>query len=87
VAKRIKNPIEVKATLVFEEGMPTYHIDDVSVHYGVSCEHEIEVRRGMLLNQNTDIENIVKDFIEEAIKQVDAREGIAPEDSLLYVEP
>lgn len=83
MSKKIKNPIEVKATIIFDETDHAYHIDEVSVHYGVSCEYDISMRRGMPFGQNTEILNIVKDFLEEAIKQVDAHEEIPEGDSLL----
>lgn len=83
MAKKIRNPIEGKFTVSFEEGVPSYHIDDVSAHYGITCEHEVSMRRGLPLDQNNEILNIVKDFVEEAIKQVDAHKEIPGEDSLL----
>lgn len=83
MGKKVKNPIEGKFTIHFEEGNHAYHIDDVSGHYGITCEHELEMRRGLPLEQNPELLNIVKDFIEELMKQVDTHEEIPEEDSLL----
>jgi len=81
--KKIKNPIEVKAIIHFEEGDTNYHIEDVSIHYGMACEHGDLQRKGLPLERNQEVQNIVKDFLEEGIKQAEAHEEIAPEDSLL----
>lgn len=81
--KKLRNPIEVTATIHFDEGTPDYHIDDVSIHYGVSCEHGLSDRKGRPLEKNQEIQNIVKDFIEEAIKQAEVHEVVAAEDSML----
>jgi len=83
MGKNIKNPIEVRAILHFEEGDHLYHIDGVSVHYSMSCEHGLEVEKGMLIERNPEVLKIVKDFIEEAMQQVDTHEEIPEEDSRL----
>lgn len=91
MGKVIRNPIEARVVVHFEEGQPIYHIEDVSIHYGLSCEHGIAQRRGLPLYEvvngekvfSQEILNIVKDFIEEGLKQVDIHEGIPEEDSLL----
>lgn len=83
MGKRIRNAIVVQAIIHFQEDDTFYHIEDVSIHYGVSCEHEIATRRGLPLVRNQEVLNIVKDFLEEAMQQVDTHEGIPEEDSLL----
>lgn len=80
----IENPIEVKATVYFNEGQPIYRIENVSVEYGLTCEHRISIsRRYLPLERKQEVLNIIKDFIEEGMKQVDTNEGIPEEDSLL----
>lgn len=83
MAKQTSNPIELKVVLHFDSGMPVYHIDDVSIHYGMTCEHGLNDRTGLPLEQNQEILNIVKDFIEEGMKQVDTHEEIPEEDSMM----
>lgn len=83
MGKKIKNEIKGTFTVLFEEGDTSYHIEDVSMHYGLSCEHGIATRRGLALARNQEVQNIVKDFLEEGMKQVDIQEGIPEADSLL----
>lgn len=81
--KKIKNLVEVRAIVNFDEGTANYHIEDVSIHCGMSCEYGDLGRAGMPLEQNPEIMSIVKDFLEESIKQKETAEGIADEDSML----
>ena len=79
MVKKIKNLIEVTATLDYAGdigvGLP-YTIHDVSIHYGLECEHGDMGRKGLPLEQNQEILNIVKDFAEEGIKQAEVAEGV-----------
>jgi len=81
--KQTRNPIEVKATVHFDEGQPTYHIENVSIHYGMDCEHGDLGRKGLPLDRNQEVLNIVKDFLEEAVRQVDMHAEIPEADSVL----
>lgn len=83
MAKKIKNPIQVTFKAIFDDGVGEYHIEDVSIHTGMICEHGDLGRSGMPLEKNQEILNIVKDFLEEGLKQKEAAEGIALEDSML----
>lgn len=83
MAERTANPIELKVVVHFDDGMPVYHIDDISIHYGLRCEHGLADRRGLPLEQNQEILNIIKDFIEEGLKQVDLHEKIPEVDSMI----
>ena len=86
--KKIKNPIELRATFLFpDDGMP--HVDTAKVCYGVSCdEHSIEEQRMLVLLENPEIRNSIKDFAEEAMEQIDVHEQIPEEDSLIeYPRP
>lgn len=83
MAKRIRNPIECKFTAHFEDGAGEYHISDVSIHTGMSCEHGDLPRAGLPLAKNPEILNIVKDFLEEGLKQKEVAEQILPADSIL----
>ena len=81
--KKIKNPIEVRATIHFGDGVGDFTIADVSIHNGLACEHGDLPRSGMALEKNQEILNIVKDFLEEAIKQREVAEQIPTVDSAL----
>ncbi len=83
MVKKIKNPIEIKATVHFVDGTGEYHIDDVSIHSGMVCEHGELSRSGMELEKNPEILNIVKDFLEEGLKQKELAEQIPVGDSIL----
>ena len=83
MAKKLRNPIEVKAIVHFEGGVGDFHISDVSIHSGMFCEHGDLGRARLDLEQNQEILNIVKDFLEESIKQKEVAEGIVAEDSIL----
>jgi len=69
MAKKIKNPIEVK--IVREDGVPT-----ASAHYGLSCEEypELEVRKGIPITLKPQTLN---DIDEEAMEQINEHEGIS----------
>lgn len=81
MAKKIKNPIEVRAIFYVDE--TGAHIHEASVLYGISCEHELEEKRTLFLLHSTEIGNCTKDFVEEALRQADVHESILEEDSLL----
>lgn len=81
--KKIKNPVEFKIIALFEDGPGDYHITDVSFHSGMTCEHGDLGRSGMALEKNQEILNIVKDALEESIKQKEATEQILAADSML----
>lgn len=88
MAKKIKNPIEVKATVYLGDNGVIETVEDASMHCGVHCSDcERTNREGFGLEQNTETLNIIKDFVEESIKQVEAKLEVAPEDSILYVAP
>lgn len=76
MAKRIKNPIEVKATVSLDDNGAIEQVEDVSVHYGLECEHGDLGRKGLPLEQNQTVENVVKDFVEEALRQASKHEEI-----------
>jgi len=77
MAKKIKNPIEIK--LVFEHGEMTWEIDP-SVHYGVGASEypEFNHRKGMPIEltpaQETQIKNFAKDVV---YPQILANESIS----------
>lgn len=81
MAKRIKNPIEVRALVFY--GEDGHSISSALIRYGTTCEHDIVERKELELLQNPEVQGCVKDFVEEGLKQVDVHEGIAGEDSLL----
>ena len=81
--KKIKNPIEFKLVAHFDAGPGEYHIDDVSIHTGMDCEHGDLGRAGMPLEKNPEILNIANDFLEEGLKQKEIAAGIASGDSIL----
>lgn len=94
MAKRIKNPIEFKATVRFGElnsngytngeGEPLpFEIEDVSVHYGRTCEYGDLGRKGLPLELTQEVLNMVKDCVEEGIRQAELHEEILEEDSIL----
>lgn len=86
MAKRMKNPIEVRAIVLFDGNGLQIH--EVFVMYGLSCEHGLSERKTLPLIQNPEIGNIIKDFVEEGIEQADVHEAIAEEDSLIeYPRP
>lgn len=88
MAKRIKNPIEVKATVTIGDNGIIGEIIDASCHYGLSCDEcGRGNREGSPLEQNQEILNIIKDFVEESVKQIEAKLEIPAEDSILHVEP
>lgn len=80
MAKKIKNPVDLRAIVHFGP----LHIEYVVVKYGVTCgEYDIEQRKGLPLLQTQEIKNCLKDFAEEAVRQIDIEEGIAEGDSLI----
>lgn len=81
MGKKIKNPIEVRAVVHFDENGS--HTDQALVRYTLSCEHEIDERKEMELLQSPEIQNSIKDLAEEGMRQIDIYEGIAEGDSLL----
>jgi len=85
MAKRIKNPIEVRAIVYY--GEDGHSIQSALVRYGVTCEHNLVEKREFELLHNPEVLNVVKDFTEEGLKQVDIHEGVAEEDSLLDYSP
>ncbi|KKN71812.1 hypothetical protein LCGC14_0416660 [marine sediment metagenome] len=81
MARKIKNPIEVRAVVLYDnDGL---HIQSALIRYTLSCEHNVNERKEMEVLQNPEIQNCVKDFVEEGLKQADIHEGIAGADSLL----
>lgn len=81
MGKRIKNPIEVRAVAYC--GEDGYGIQSALIRYGVTCEHDIVERKELELLHNPEVQNCIKDFVEEGLKQVGVHEGIAAGDSLL----
>ena len=83
MAERTANPIEMRVMVHFDNGGVVYHVDNVSIYYGLRCEHGDLGREGLPLERNLEIQHIVKDFLEEGMKQVDAHKEIPEEDSML----
>lgn len=81
MGRKIKNPIEVRAVIYC--GEDGHSIQSALVRYTLSCEHNINERKEMEVHQNPEVQNFIKDFVEEALEQVDVHEGIAEEESLL----
>lgn len=81
MGKRIKNPIEVRAVVFY--GEDGHSIRSALIRYTLSCEHLIEERKEFEIIQNPEVQNCIKDFVEEGLKQVDIHEGIAEVESLL----
>ena len=93
MAKKVKNPIELKAVLLFHEpdGEPA-HVDivEASIHYGADCEHGNLGRRGSgELTHNDELLRAIKDFFEDAVSQANVIEGLRPPDygSVQWVIP
>lgn len=83
MGKELKNPIEIRLTVLFDDGLPVYHIENVNIRYTVACPLGLQERRIMYLGHNQEVLNIVKDFIEEGMRQIDIKEGIPEEDSMM----
>lgn len=68
MAKKIKNPIEVR--VVKNDGN-----FEASAHYGLSCDEypELEIRKGL---QITLLPTTLNDIDEEVMAQINAHEGI-----------
>lgn len=81
MGRKIKNPIEVRA--VVHWGIDGNHVDHALIRYTLSCEHEVEERKELQLLPNQEVENFVKDFVEEGLRQVDIIEGVEEEESLI----
>lgn len=81
MAKRIKNPLELRALGYCDESGK--HIEYALIRYTLSCEHNIDERKELVLLLNPEMQNVTKDFCEEAIRQVEIHEGIEEEESLL----
>ena len=81
MGKKIKNEIEVKATLHFsDDETPIVHIVEASVHYGTECEHGDLGRKGLSFIAEPTIVNPIKDFFENAMVILNAHEGCEPVD-------
>lgn len=81
-SKRVKNPIEVRAVAhLVKDGD---NIESVKVCYTVTAtEYEISEARMLPLLETPELRRAVKDFAEEAVRQIDIHEEIAEEDSLI----
>ena len=69
MAKKIRNPIEVK--VIKDDGE-----FEVSAHYGLSCDEypELEIRKGIPITLSS---NLLNDIDEEVMEQVNEHEGIS----------
>ena len=86
-SKRITNPVELRAVAhLVKDGD---NIESVKICYTVTAtEYEISEARVLPLLETPELRKAVKDFAEEAIRQVDIHEEIAEEDSLIeYLPP
>lgn len=75
MAKKLMNPIEVRATYHYEDGL--LHYDHSSILYGLACdEHGIEQNKTLLLELTDNIGQYTSDFVDEALSQAEAFEDI-----------
>lgn len=79
MGKKIKNPIELRVLASFDPS----DVETPKVCYEVTCEHSLSETKMLLLQHTPELRDAVKNFAEEAVKQLDVHEEIAEEDSLL----
>ena len=72
MAKKIKNPIEVK--IVKQDSQNT-----VSLHYGLSCEEypDLEIRKGFIPTLTPAQQTVVDNLVLTAITKIVEHEGIS----------
>lgn len=73
MAKEIGNPIEIRVQVQNGDGYP---IDYVKACYTMTCEHEVEECRMLILTGNGALESAVGDLVEEAVSQINTEEGL-----------
>lgn len=76
MGKKIKNPIEVKATVIMDDDLLVVEsLAEISIHYGLACDEcGRNDRKGLPLGQNEELENAIRDFVEEGLKQAKEQE-------------
>lgn len=69
MAKRIRNPIEVK--IVMEDSVVT-----TSLHYGLECDDGLDTRRGYIPVLTPAQQAVINGLVTQAIVAITAHEGI-----------
>lgn len=69
MAKRIRNPVEVK--IVLDKG-----VAEASLHYGLECDDGLEMRKGFTPTLTPAQQAVIDGLVTQAIAAIQAHEGI-----------